>query len=292
VRSSHKDPTPRGGGISIIITFYVLLLYSYLNGQVEKNLFFALLPGIGIAAVGFYDDYKFVSPLIRLIVQFIFSGIALLILGGFDGLFFNNIKWIWSLLALVGFVWFTNLFNFLDGSDGYASMEAISIALVLWYFTGMNILVWLGFSIGGFLCWNWPKAKIFMGDVGSTTLGFILVVFGVFLHNNLKLNFSFWLILTSLFWFDATITLFRRFFNKEKIYTPHKKHMYQRAIEGGFSHQTILISGFLINVLLFIICLGIDRNYFNQLTGSLIALAILLIVLKYVDRKIPFSSKP
>jgi Fuc2NAc and GlcNAc transferase len=255
-------------------------------------LFFALLPGIGIAAVGFYDDYKFVSPLIRLIVQFIFSGIALLILGGFDGLFFNNIKWIWSLLALVGFVWFTNLFNFLDGSDGYASMEAISIALVLWYFTGMNILVWLGFSIGGFLCWNWPKAKIFMGDVGSTTLGFILVVFGVFLHNNLKLNFSFWLILTSLFWFDATITLFRRFFNKEKIYTPHKKHMYQRAIEGGFSHQTILISGFLINVLLFIICLGIDRNYFNQLTGSLIALAILLIVLKYVDRKIPFSSKP
>jgi UDP-N-acetylmuramyl pentapeptide phosphotransferase/UDP-N-acetylglucosamine-1-phosphate transferase len=290
-RSLHEKPIPTGGGIAIIITFYVLLFHSYLAGQLEKNLFFALIPGIALAVLGFVDDFKKLSPFIRISVQIICSGIALYFLGGFDGFFGENLKWFWTIIALFGFVWFINLFNFLDGSDGYSSMETVSIVLVLWYFTGLDIFLMLGFSVGGFLYWNWPKARIFMGDVGSITLGFILIVFGVYLHNKLILNFSFWLIITSLFWFDATITLFRRLLNKEKLIQGHKKHVYQRAIQSGFSHLRVLLTGFLINVLLFIICLAIESKFCNLVIGLLMVLVILLTALKYIDRKIPFSSK-
>jgi UDP-N-acetylmuramyl pentapeptide phosphotransferase/UDP-N-acetylglucosamine-1-phosphate transferase len=291
-RSSHVKPVPRGGGITIIIAFYLCLFCSFLVGQPDKYLFFALLPGIGIAVIGFFDDYRTLPPAVRLMAQFLCSGIALYFLGGFDGFFGDNLKLFWSIIALFGFVWYINLFNFLDGSDGYASMEAISIGLILWYFTGMNLLLLLVFSVGGFLYWNWPKAKIFMGDVGSTTLGYILIVFGIYLHNNFKLNFVFWLIITSLFWFDATVTLLRRIKNKEKLSKAHKKHMYQRAIQSGFSHLQIMLAGFAINILLFIISLSIISNIFTLLTGVFIVLVILMITLIYVDRKFPFSVKP
>ena len=289
-RSSHLTPTARGGGIAIVVLFYLSLFFLYLAGNIDKNLFFALIPGLVLAGTGFVDDFRRISPSIRLTAQFLCSGFALYFLGGFDGFFFENLRWLWFIIALIGFVWFINLFNFLDGSDGYASMEAISIVLILWYFTSMDLALLLGFIVGGFLYWNWPQAKIFMGDVGSTTLGFILIVFGVYLHNNLQFKFSLWLIITSLFWFDATITIIRRILNKEKLSQAHKNHMYQRAIRGGFSHQKTLLSGLIINVFLFIICFAIFEGYLNLLIGFIIALAILMVALIYVDRKYPFKS--
>jgi UDP-N-acetylmuramyl pentapeptide phosphotransferase/UDP-N-acetylglucosamine-1-phosphate transferase len=250
-----------------------------------------LLPGIVLAIVGYVDDFNPLSPFVRIVAQFLCSGIALYFLGGFHGFFVDNFKLIWSLIALFGFVWFINLFNFLDGSDGYASMESISIVLILWYFTRMNALLLLASSIGGFLYWNWPKAKIFMGDAGSTTLGYILVVFGIFFHNSQQLNFFTWLIITSLFWFDATVTLARRVINKEVVSQAHKKHMYQRAIQGGFSHLQVLIAGLGVNILLFIICLAINSSFLNIVIGFLIALLILMIALKFVDSRYPFKPK-
>ncbi len=290
-RSSHSSPTPRGGGIAIVVSFYLSLLILHLTGHIDKNLFLAFIPGLVLAGVGFMDDSRSISPSIRLIIQFLCSGFALFFLGGFEGFFYGNLKWLWSIIALFGFAWFINLFNFLDGSDGYASMEAISVALILWYFTGMDILILLSFSVAGFLYWNWPKAKVFMGDSGSTSLGYILIVIGVYFHNTLKLNFSFWLIMTSLFWFDATITLIRRIINREKLSQAHKNHIYQRAILGGFSHLRTLFSGIGINILLFIICLGVIRGYFNLLIGFILTVVILLIAMKYVDWKFPFAAK-
>lgn len=288
-RSSHKAPVPRGGGIVIVLTFYFCLFYLYLKDQVENELFFAMLPGIVLALLGLLDDFKNLPPSIRFTFQFLCSGMALYFLRGFEGFFALNHIWFWNIIALVGFVWFINLFNFLDGSDGYASMETISIALILWYFTGMNVMLILVFSVAGFLYWNWPKAKVFMGDVGSTTLGYILIVFGVYLNNNLKLNFFFWLVITSLFWFDAIVTLFRRIINKEKLGQAHKNHMYQRAVQAGFSHLEVMLSGLGINVLNFIICIAIKRNGISYYIGSILVLAILFIALKYVDRRIPFK---
>jgi Fuc2NAc and GlcNAc transferase len=291
-RSSHVIPTPRGGGIAIVISFYLGITFLYLNNQLERNLFYALLPGLILTAVGIVDDLKDIAPSLKLAAQFLCAGIALFFLRGFQGLFGNDLICLWSIIALFGIVWFINLFNFLDGSDGYASMEAISISLALWFFTGMNVFLFLVFSVCGFLYWNLPKAKIFMGDSGSTTLGFIIVILGINLHNNGTLCFSFWLLITALFWFDATITLMRRIMNKEKLNKAHKNHIYQRSILGGFSHLKTLLSGLIINILLFLICLAVSTNYFKLLTGSILALTILLIALKYVDHKFPFVTKP
>lgn len=289
-RSSHATPTPIGGGIVIVMTFYSGLSIYYFNGQIEKNLFFALLPGLGLAAVGAIDDFKRLLPLYRLITQAICSGIALFFLNGFNSLFGTDLVWFWSLIALFGLIWFINLFNFLDGSDGYASMEAISISLALCFFTGSYSFLLLAASVGGFLYWNWPKAKIFMGDSGSTTLGFILMVLGIHFHNEGTLSFLFWIFLTALFWFDGTITLLRRIINKEKLSIPHKNHIYQRAITGGFTHLKILILGLGINILLFMICLLIWKYSIPLLCGFLPLVIIMGFVMKYVDNKVPFRS--
>jgi Fuc2NAc and GlcNAc transferase len=169
-------------------------------------------------------------------------------------------------------------------------MEAISISLALCFLTGSYLFLLLAASVGGFLYWNWPKAKIFMGDSGSTTLGFILAVLGIHFHNNGTLSFLFWIFITALFWFDATITLFRRIINKEKLSNPHKNHIYQRAIQGGFSHLKILILGLEINFLLFLNCLIIWRYSIPLIYGFLPSIIILGFVMKYIDNKVPFKS--
>jgi len=290
-RSSHTIPTPTGAGISFVIAFYTGLSFLYFTCHLEKDLFFALLPGIFLTFVGFVDDCRKLNMLTRILTQILCSGIALFFLGGMHPLFGSNLLWLWSIVALFGIVWFINLFNFIDGSDGYASMEAISVSLALCLFTGMNVFLLLAFSVGGFLYWNWPKAKVFMGDSGSLTLGFILVVFGIHFHNNGTLNFFFWILITSLFWFDATVTLFHRIINKEKLCQAHKNHMYQRAILGGFSHLKTLISGLVINILLFFICFIIWRNFIPLFFGILLSLIILGFAMYYIDQKFAFKSK-
>jgi Fuc2NAc and GlcNAc transferase len=283
-RSSHFVPTPHGGGFAIVITFYSGLFLLFLTGNIDRSLFFALIPGIVLAFVGFIDDLKNLPHSTRFTIQFLCSGIALFFLGGFHGFFGDTLLWLWSVFAMFGIVWFINLFNFLDGSDGVASMEAISISLALWFFTDMNFMLLVTFSVGGFLYWNWPKARIFMGDVGSTTLGFILVVLGIYLHNNGTLNFFYWILITALFWFDATITLLRRIINKENLSQAHKNHLYQRAIQGGFSHLKTLLLGLGINILLFLICIAIWERYISFLSGLCLAIIILWSAMKYVDR--------
>lgn len=127
-----------------------------------------------------------------------------------------------------------------------------------------------------------------MGDSGSTTLGFILVVFGIYLHNKGTFAFTYWILITALFWFDATVTLMRRIFNREHLSKAHKNHIYQRAILGGFSHLKVLILGLGINLILFFICFSIRENIISCLSGFLIALLILWFAMKYVDKKFAF----
>lgn len=241
-RSSHTSPTPRGGGLAIIITWFGGLIYFYFTGKIEPNLFFALLSGGILAMVSLLDDVMDLKPYIRLFAQAISALGALFFLGGID--LFPQISsvFIFSVVNIgvfVGIIWFINLYNFLDGIDGYASQEAILVAMGILIITGNPIFGILVAGVTGFLLWNWPKAKIFMGDVGSTQLGFILVVMGIYLHNNNELHIANWLVLTSLFWFDATFTLYRRWRNGEKLSVAHKKHAYQRLIQGGFSHLTV-----------------------------------------------------
>jgi Fuc2NAc and GlcNAc transferase len=204
-RSLHNIPTPNGGGLAIVITWYAGITIFYLNGIIDQVLFYSLLSGILLAIVSLIDDMVGLRPYIRLIIHFISAIIAFALLHGLRSLIIPDIEinyqYIIYPLTIIGMVWFINLFNFMDGVDGFASIEAIIICAVLFVFSWNLSTVLLIVCISGFLCWNWPRAKIFMGDVGSTQLGFILVVFGIYFHNTLEFSILNWIMLASPFWF-------------------------------------------------------------------------------------------
>lgn len=279
-RSSHVLPTPRGGGLAIVITWYIGISIMFSFKMIDNRLYYALLSGILLAIVSLIDDVINLKPVFRLLAQVITTITAFIFLKGINpvNISGNEIN-LWYLgypITIIGMVWFINLFNFLDGIDAYASIEAIAVAIGLYIFTGNIISVILIASVLGFLIWNWPKAKIFMGDVGSTQLGFILVVLGIYFHNNQQFSIIHWVLLTSPFWFDATFTLFRRWKNKEKLSEAHKKHAYQRIVQAGFSHLKTDMYLIGINVIILLL-IFISRKY----EFIIIPLFVLIILFMY-----------
>ncbi|HAF30227.1 MAG TPA: glycosyl transferase, partial [Bacteroidales bacterium] len=173
-RSSHTISTPRGGGIAIVLVWMAGLSYLFVKGEIETNLFLALSSGMVLFVISLIDDVIDLKPAIRMAAQSVSVATALYFIGGVQsidfGFFVFNHVWINTFLAFIGLIWFINLFNFLDGIDGYASAETILISLAFFaLFTDYFLLI-LVFSTLGFLVWNWQSAKIFMGDVGSTVL--------------------------------------------------------------------------------------------------------------------------
>lgn len=288
-RSSHDVPTPHGGGIAIAITWFLGLVYFYMKGEVDERLFYALMSGIVISAVSFFDDLYGLSPKTRLIAQSITAFLGLYFLGGLDSInlfiFDINSHIFTNLFAFFMTVWFINLYNFLDGIDGYAGSEAVFLGVSGYIlFGGVHFLV-LIVSVLGFLFWNWHRAKIFMGDVGSTLLGYTVAVFTIYYANIQSSNFWVWIILFGLFWFDATLTLFRRYKNREKLSHAHKKHAYQRAVQGGLSHSRVVVISIVVNIVL--LCLV----KFSPSLPLALSLSILLLygMTKLCDRRKSFS---
>jgi UDP-N-acetylmuramyl pentapeptide phosphotransferase/UDP-N-acetylglucosamine-1-phosphate transferase len=293
-RSLHNIPTPLGGGLAIIITWYTGITIFYFQKLISPDLYFALLSGILLAIISLIDDMRGLKPFIRLCFQFITAITAFLILGGLRRFvipgFDLNYNLIIYPLVVVGMVWFINLFNFMDGVDGFVSLEALIMCLVIYYLSGDLINLVLIACISGFLYWNWPKAKIFMGDVGSTQLGFILVVLGIYFHNTFRFSILNWIMLSSPFWFDATLTLFRRWRNGEKLSVAHKKHAYQRIVQAGFSHLKVNIWLIIINLFVVIIILIYREIKFLQVPLFVLTLIFFYMLTRYVDKKVPFSK--
>jgi len=291
-RSSHTQITPRGGGLAIVITWYIGISVLFIYNQISDHLYYALLCGVLLAVISLIDDVINLSPKIRLLVQISVVIGAFVLLKGIKPIeLFNaqfDYKFLLYPLAIVGMIWFINLYNFLDGIDGYVSIEAIFIALAIFIFTANVIVIVLAASVLGFLVWNWPKAKIFMGDVGSTQLGFILVVLGIYFHNQNELSILYWLLLTAPFWFDATFTLFRRWRNKENISVAHKKHAYQRIVQAGFSHLKTDIWLICINVILLGIILVVKKYDLLFIPSFIIVIVALYFLTKQIDKRKSF----
>jgi Fuc2NAc and GlcNAc transferase len=190
-RSSHAVPTPRGGGVAIVLTFLVMLVVLYISDNIAFAPLMAYLGcGAIIALIGFIDDHDHVPARWRLLGHFAGACWTLYWLGGFPpfSLFGFEISLAWSgyVLAAVYMVWALNLYNFMDGIDGLASTQAISVCVlvaVIYYANGHSLLaaplLILSMATAGFLVWNFPPAKIFMGDAGSGFLGVILASFSV-----------------------------------------------------------------------------------------------------------------
>jgi UDP-N-acetylmuramyl pentapeptide phosphotransferase/UDP-N-acetylglucosamine-1-phosphate transferase len=297
-RSSHTVPTPRGGGLAIAIAFYAGLACMFMWQMVDKRLFFALLSGIPLTITGLIDDVFSLKPKARFAIQLITALAALYFLGGLQilDLGFHSFNLLQSPLfffiinaaVVVAIIWSVNLFNFLDGIDGYLGIEVLFLGIGSFLFTGNSIGVLLVASVGGFLYWNWPKAKIFMGDVGSTLLGFIIAVFIIYFQNLQLISIISWMILTSIFWFDATVTIVRRYMNKEDLSQAHRKHAFQRIVQAGFSHLKTDMYLILLNV----VGLGltiISENYPSfALLCLLIDLGLLVIVYQAIEKKKAF----
>ena len=294
-RSLHDLPTPKGGGVAIVITWYAGISTLFFSGIIEKNLFFALLSGALLAVVSLIDDIKGLKPVIRLIVQFMTAILAFYFLNGLRPLVIPqlniNYNYIIYPIAIIGMVWFINLFNFMDGVDGFASLEALIICAVFFVFTWGMVAILLIACITGFLYWNWPKASIFMGDVGSTQLGFILVVLGIYYHNTFEFSILNWIMLTSPFWFDATLTLFRRWRNGEKLSEAHRKHVYQRIVQAGSSHQKVNFFLLLVNIVIVILIILYREFKVLQIPLFIITLTAFYILTKQVDKKVPFTRE-
>jgi UDP-N-acetylmuramyl pentapeptide phosphotransferase/UDP-N-acetylglucosamine-1-phosphate transferase len=292
-RSSHSTPTPRGGGLAIAIAWFAGLIYFYITHRIEESLFLALLSGLPLTLIGFADDLFSLKPGIRFLVQFVCAALALWFLGGLQhcqlSILNCQFPFILTPLAFIAIIWSINLFNFLDGIDGYISTEVIFIGISLFVLTGNTIGILLAASIGGFLIWNWPKAKIFMGDVGSTLLGFIVAVFAVYFQNTQQISIVVMLILTAVFWFDATVTLFRRILNKEKLSEAHRKHAFQRIVQAGWSHQKTTLGSLAINLVGFAFALLATKYVVIQEVLLVIYLGILYFVLRYIDKQKPFE---
>ena len=284
-RSSHTTPTPHGGGIAIALTWFSGISYLYFTKDINTSLYFALMVGIIISIVSYMDDLFELSPKVRLLTQALVALLGLYFLGGFEQLhlFFFSLEneILTNIFAFFMIVWFINLYNFLDGIDGYAGSEAVYLSLAAFIlFGGAHFLVLL-VAVLGFLVWNWHKAKIFMGDVSSTLLGYNVAIFTVYYANQESSNFWIWIILFGIFWFDATLTLIRRYLNKEKLSQAHRKHAYQRLVQSGWSHSKVVIASIFLNVILFIVVYFISES----LLAFLVSIIVLYTSMKYIDKQ-------
>lgn len=261
-RSSHEQPTPRGGGLAIVISFSLSLIILFAAGLLPWPLLMALSALLPLALVGFIDDHGHVSARWRFLLQAMAAGWALYWLGGVETLRVNGLSLalgpVAGLLAGLFMVWMLNLFNFMDGIDGIAASETLSVglmaALLLSLGTGIGLTAtgWVALALaaasGGFLVWNWPPARIFMGDVGSGVLGFVLAVLALWSAIHEELSLVVWLILAGVFLVDATLTLLIRMLRGERWYEAHRSHAFQHAARRWGSHRTVTLSVLAINV--------------------------------------------
>ncbi|MCD4672297.1 MAG: glycosyltransferase family 4 protein [Anaerolineaceae bacterium] len=260
-RSSHSVPTPRGGGLAIVITFLLAQVFFVLYGGLESNAFYALIGGGAvIALIGFLDDRHDLSVPIRLTGQFAAAIWATAWIDGIPSLElgFATLHWGWLgyIISVFGIVWLVNLYNFMDGIDGIASSEAVFVAGfggILLIADGAESLGWSVLALAtaslGFLFWNWPKAKIFMGDVGSAFLGYSLGVFALLSTKQSEVSLWVWLLLLNAFIVDATVTLLRRLKRGAKVGEAHRSHAYQHVTTLLDSHLKVTLGVIGINVL-------------------------------------------
>ena len=287
-RSSHSVPTPHGGGIAIAVTWFTGLSYLFFVDKIESSLYYALLFGALLCVVSYLDDLYELSAKLRLLTQAAVALGGMWALGGLHaldvGVFSIENQIFTNLFAFFMIIWFINLYNFLDGINGYAGSEALFLSIAgFMLFSGGHFIV-LAVAVIGFLYWNLGNAKIFMGDVGSTLLGYNVAIFTIYYANQDAANLWVWIILFGLFWFDATLTLLRRYKNAEKLSQAHKKHAYQRLTQAGWSHTKVVLYATGVNVLLFCLVYFLPSIWM----AFLLSLILLYGIMKFVDYKKAF----
>jgi Fuc2NAc and GlcNAc transferase len=291
-RSSHTVATPRGGGVAIVLSTLVALLALGWMDRLDWPSVWSLSGGGALVAlIGFVDDRGHVAPRWRLIGHFAAASLVLAIMGGVPHLtamgFVLGSGWLGLAIAALYIVWMLNLTNFMDGIDGIAGVETITVCLSAVFLSevvGPGKHLWiaplvLASATLGFLVWNWPPAKIFMGDAGSGFLGLMLAALSLqagWVANRL---FWSWVILLGVFVVDATVTLIRRMARGEKFYEAHRSHAYQHAAIRQGAHMPVTVAVGVINLCwLLPVALLVALGRLDGFLGVLIAYAPLAVV--------------
>ncbi|MDN5849333.1 MAG: glycosyltransferase family 4 protein [Nitrococcus sp.] len=258
-RSSHERPTPRGGGLSIVVVVMAGVAFTPLLTQ-QPSLIppLALFGLTAITAIGYWDDHADVPARWRFAVHALAAALILYSLGNVPA-----VPW-WggaiklglagAVLAGIGVVWLVNLYNFMDGIDGIAAVEALSVllgAMGVLLVQGRDLpieLPLIAAAVAGFLVWNWPPARIFMGDAASGFLGALMGVMALVISNQPGMNLWCWLILLAVFITDATMTLLRRMARGERWYQAHRSHAYQRLSRRAGRHWPVTVGVAAVNM--------------------------------------------
>jgi len=259
-RSSHTVATARGGGVAIVIVFLLSLLIMWFKQDITLSVMLALLGGGGFIAVnGFIDDHGHIAARWRLLGHFSAAAWGIFWLGGMAPVVLFglrlDVQWVIVVLGALYLVWMLNLYNFMDGIDGIASVEAITVCLsacaIYWFMGYFDLILppmMLALATVGFLLWNFPPARIFMGDAGSGFIGFMLGLLSLVAARTALELLWVWLILLGVFIVDATFTLGRRLSRGERVYEAHRSHAYQFASRKVGKHLPVTVAVGLINI--------------------------------------------
>lgn len=290
-RSSHRIPTPRGGGVAIVLCFLAAVVYLYATGRFDGGGLVAIAgAGLIVAGIGFLDDHGHIAARWRLLAHFVAAILAVSALGGAAPLVFLgttvDLGWAGHGLAVFYVMWLLNLYNFMDGIDGIAGTEAVCVgfgAAVLAIAAGgqapSGAPLILAAAAAGFLMWNAPPAKIFMGDAGSGFLGFVIGVMSLQAGWVDPALFWGWLILLGVFVVDATVTLLRRLARGDRVYEAHRSHAYQHAARRVGRHGPITFAAAAINAFwLLPIALFVAVGRIDGFIGLVIAYMPLMIL--------------
>jgi UDP-N-acetylmuramyl pentapeptide phosphotransferase/UDP-N-acetylglucosamine-1-phosphate transferase len=286
-RSSHTRPTPRGGGLAIVIVVLAgWVVYDWLSSDVWPILPYIIGAAL-IAGISWLDDLRDVPTIVRLVVHVAAAALAI---GSFDywhtksiPLFLQlNLGWLGLPLTFFWIVGLTNAYNFMDGIDGIAGAQSVVVGLgwaLLGWLAGQPHVSAMGMLLAGaslgFLIHNWPPARIFMGDVGSAFLGYTFAVLPLMAAHAPQSDPRLALVGPLLLWpfiFDSALTLLRRALRGENIFAPHRSHLYQRLVIAGHTHLfvTLLYTG------LALVGMTLAAVWLRGITGSHVAIATLL----------------
>ena len=289
-RSLHRTPTPRGGGVAIVVVTLVGLVGLAAVGTIPVSVAWTL--GVGgalVAAVGWLDDRRGVSAPVRALVHAVAATWA--------------VAWIFgepaplAVLGALGIVWAINLYNFMDGIDGLAAGEAVSVGLIagaLLLAAGDAALSMVAFLVAaaaaGFLGWNWSPARIFMGDVGSGFLGYGFGALALLSHRAGAVSLTLWILLAGVFLFDATLTLLRRIARGERWYQAHRSHAYQRLVQAGSSHGRVTALALLVNLGLGALAWLAQSGHVSTAAAALAGTVVLAVLYLAIERRRPMYA--
>lgn len=301
-RSLHTVPTVRGGGVVFIGLFLLCIpLVCYWTQTPFKEQWVLFISVLLLALIGFFDDLYSLSAKSRFLVQCLVAGLVAVFLRPerLDLMLFSWVNpYLISVFLFIMIVWAINHFNFMDGLDGFCGSQALflCIAYALLFHLADDVLyrdlcLILSFGLIGFLFFNFPPAKLFMGDVGSATLGFITFCMAIIAQQKYQIPIFYWFLLNILFLFDASITLLRRIINKEQWFAAHRKHAYQRLKQSGVETRYILLGQLIINGLFLIAVLLFHTRHLNLHVILLFLLGALIFIYSVIEKRFPMYQQ-